>query len=97
MSSVIKTINALKEIHIRYYIQFHKDKFGYVEDTLPNVSIRIIEDNEYLRPRCYNEKKNLVASVPKNGNSPYQNRAFRQPPVPSSNNNNNNNIILINS
>ena len=30
-------------------------------------------------------RKNLVAAIPKNGDSPSQNRALRQPPVPSNN------------
>ena len=85
MSAVIKTINALKEIYIGDYVQFHKDKFGYVEKTLPNNLIRIAEDDGSLRPRRYHVRKNLVAAIPKNGDSPSQNRALRQPPVPSNN------------
>ena len=82
MSAVIKTINALKEIHVGDYVQFYKDKFGYVEAELPNNLIRIAEDDGSLRPRHYHVRRNLVAVIPKNGDSPAQNRTLRQPPVP---------------
>ena len=81
----------MKQIHVGDYVQFHKDKFGYVEQTLPNNLIRVVEDDGSLRPRCYHVRKNLVAAIPKNGDSPSQNRALRQPHVPS------NNITLIDS
>ena len=83
MSAVIKTINALKEIHIGNYVQFHKDKFGYVEQILPNDLIRIVEDDGSLRPRHYHVRKKLVAVIPKSGESPAENRTLRQPPVPT--------------
>ena len=35
-----------------------------------------------MRPRHYHVRRNLVAVIPKNGDSPAQNRTLRQPPVP---------------
>ena len=45
MSSIRRTIDALKEIHEGDYVEFHKDKLGYVEKIIPPDKLCIILDD----------------------------------------------------
>ena len=86
MSSILRTIDALKEIHIGDYVQFHNGRLGYVEQILPNDLIGITEDDGSLRPRRYHVRSNLVAVIPQSGVTAVENRTLLQPPSPGVNN-----------
>ena len=45
MSSVLRTIDALKELHVGDYVEFHKGRLGYVEQIIPPDTVRIIKDD----------------------------------------------------
>ena len=45
MSSVIRTIDALKEMHVGDYVEFHKGRLGYVEKIIPPDTVLIVEDD----------------------------------------------------
>ena len=85
MSSILRTIDALKEIHVGYYVEFHKGRLGYVEEIIPLDTIRIIKNDGTTRStriRQFNVKKHKVAVIPQTGNSYTKNRTLIQPPEP---------------
>ena len=67
-------------------MQFHGDRLGYVEEMLPNDLVRIREDDGTSRPRRFQERKHLVAVIPKSGVSTTENRTLMQSPEPMTNN-----------
>ena len=88
MSSVLRTINALKELHVGDFVEFHKGRIGYVDLIIPPDTVRIVEDDgtsQSKRPRKFNVKQHKVAAVPKTGNSSTNNRNLMQPPEPNEN------------
>ena len=59
MSSIILTIDALKEMRVGNYVEFHKGRLGYVEKIIPPDIVLIVEDDgtsQSRRPRRYNVK-----------------------------------------
>ena len=85
MSSIIRTIDALKEIHVGDYVEFLNGRLGYVDEIIPPDNIRIVEDDGSLtssRSRRFTVKKHKVAVVPKSGSSFTNNRTLIQPPEP---------------
>ena len=42
MSSIIKTIDALSEIRVGDYVQFHEDRLGYVKSISENNVVKIL-------------------------------------------------------
>ena len=85
MSSVLRTIDALKEVHVGDYVEFHKGRLGYVEEITKPDTVLIVEDDgmtQSRRPRRYNVKQYKVAVVPKSGNSYTNNRNLIHPPEP---------------
>ena len=78
MSAILRTIDALKQINVGDYVQFHGDRLGYVETLLSNNIILIKEDDGTLRPRRFRVRKHLVAVIPKSGVSSTENRTLMQ-------------------
>ena len=92
MSSILRTINALKEIHVGDYVEFHKDRLGYVEEIISPDTLSIIEDDGTLRSsrnRRFNVRMNKVALIPKAGNGYISHRSLIQPPEPYESSNHN--------
>ena len=86
MSAILRTIDALKEIRVGDYVQFHGDRLGYVEKMLSNNIIQIRDDDGTLRPKRFQARKHLVAVIPKSGVSAIENRNLMQSPNPETNN-----------
>lgn len=85
MSSILRIINGLRELHVGDYVEFHGGRLGYVDKIVPNNCVRIIEDdgtNKSTRVRIFTVRKNMVASVAQVGNSQTNNRTLIQPPEP---------------
>ena len=88
MSSILRTIDALRELHVGYFVEFQQGRVGYVEEIIPPDIVRIVEDDgmtESRRPRRFNVKKNKVALSPKSGNTFTNNRNLIQPHEPYDN------------
>ena len=51
ISSILRTIDALKEIHVGDYVEFHKGRLGYVEAIIPPDTIFIIENDGTTRSK----------------------------------------------
>ena len=83
MSSILRTIDALKEVHIGDYVQFHDGRLGYVEALLPDDLVRIRENDGTTRPRRFNARKHLVVVIPQSGETAVENRTLLQPPSPN--------------
>ena len=49
MSSILRTIDALKEIHVGDYVEFRKGRLGCVEVIIKLDTIRIIENDGTTR------------------------------------------------
>ena len=72
MSSILRTIDALKEIRKGNYVEFHNGRLGYVEELIPPNLVRIIEDNgttKSTRKRIFTSEQHKVAVATKVGNS----------------------------
>ena len=85
MSSILRTIDALRELHVGDYVEFHGGRLGYVDEFVRNKYVRIIEDdgtNKSTRVRKFTIRKSMVASVAQVGNSQTNNRTLIQPPEP---------------
>ena len=85
MSSILRTIDAVKTIHVGDYVQFHRDRVGYVESILPTNVIRIVEDDGTTgssRQRRFNVRSTFVSVVPQSGDTSTQNRVLYQAPIP---------------
>ena len=92
MSSILRTIDALKKIHEGDYVEFHNDKLGYVEKVIPPDTLCIIEGDgthRSTRVRRFNVKENKVALITQQGDGYINNRSLIQPPAPYETNNNN--------
>ena len=76
MTSILRTIDALKEVHIGDYVQFHNGRLGYVEALLPDDLVRIRENDGTTRPRRFNERKHLVVVIPQSGEAVVENRTL---------------------
>ena len=48
MSSILRTIDALKEVHVGDYVEFREGRLGYVEKIIPPKYVLIIEDDGTL-------------------------------------------------
>ena len=81
MSSIIRTFDALSEIRVGDYVQFHEDRLGYVQSISDNNVVKILEANDgVVRPRHYHVRQNQVVVVPTVGEYASQNRNLLQPP-----------------
>ena len=90
MSSILRTIDALKKIREGDYVEFHQDRLGYVEEIIPPDTLRIIEDdgtNRSTRIRRFNVKYDKVALIPRAGDGYINHRTLIQPPEPYEHNN----------
>ena len=68
MSSILRTIDALRELNVGDFVEFHQGRVGYVEEIIPPDMVRIVEDDgmtQSRRPRKFIVKKNKVAVSPK--------------------------------
>ena len=66
MSSVLRTIDSLREVHVRDYVEFHQGKLGYVETITPPENVRIIEDDRISHSTLilrYNVKQHKVSLI----------------------------------
>ena len=92
MSSILRTIDALKEIREGDYVEFHNDRLGYVDKVIPPDTLRIIEEdgtNLSTRIRRWTVKDNKVALIPRAGDGYINHRTLIQPPEPYENSNSN--------
>ena len=80
MSSIIRTISALRDIYVGDYVRFHIYKLGYVVIITDNDVVRIREATDNKRPRHYNVNKRFVSVAPTSGETASENRTLLQPP-----------------
>lgn len=89
MSSILRTIDALKEVRVGDYVKFCEGRLGYVEKIISPKYSRIIEDdetNKSTRVRRFNFEQHKLALLPQVGNSYTNNRTLIQHPEPYENN-----------
>ena len=87
MSSIIQTIDTLREIIIRDFVKFNTNKLGYLKSISNDNVIRIMEVNiRSVRPSHVNIFKKIVIIVKKSGETVTQNRTLILPPQPPRNN-----------
>ena len=68
------------------YVQFHKDRFGYVDRIISEKLVRIKEgSNKSMRFRHYTVRSHLVSCVTISGSTSSQNRNQLSPPSPPEN------------
>lgn len=92
MSSILRTIDSLKKVHVGDYVSFREGRLGYVEKIISPEYVRVIEDdgtNKSTRVRRFTVEQHKVALVPQAGNSFTNNRNLIQPPEPYENNSTN--------
>ena len=53
MTSILRTIDALKEVHVGDYVQFNEGRLGYVEKLLPDDLVRIRENDGTNRTKTF--------------------------------------------
>ena len=88
MSAILRTIDALRQIRVGDYVEFHTDRLGYVESITPPDRLCIIEDDgttSSARPRRFHVRDNTVALMPRAGDGYVNNRSLIQPPEPYEN------------
>ena len=75
MSSIIRTIDALRELHVGDFVEFHQGRVGNVEEIIPPDTVRIVEDDgmsQSTRLRKFIVKKDKVVVSLRSGNT-YEN------------------------
>ena len=83
MSSILKTIDAMRKLREGDYVQFHNDKFGYIDRIISDSLVRIKEgSSKSMRFRHYNVPIHLVSIVSISGSTSTQNRNQLSPPSP---------------
>ena len=83
MSSILKTIDAMRKLREGDYVQFHTDKFGYIDRIISDSLVRIKEGtSKSMRFRHYNVPSHLVSIVSISGSTSTQNRNQLSPPSP---------------
>ena len=88
MSSILQTIDSLKQLKVGDYVQFYNDRVGYIDQIIDSTLVRIREASENsVRCRFFNVRSNLVTVIPisGSGSSPVENRNLVQPPSPRDN------------
>ena len=88
MSSILQTIDSLKQLKVGDYVQFYNDRLGYIDSIINPDLVRIREASENtVRSRYFNVRSNLVTVIPISGSgtSPFDNRNILQPPSPTEN------------
>ena len=83
MSSILKTIDVMRKLCEGDYVQFHTDKFGYIDRIISDSLVRIKEgSSKSMRFRHYNVPIHLVSIVSISGSTSTQNRNQLSPPSP---------------